>query len=97
MQKGSIIKINPSFNDESFISCGLYKAFILKVVPYKGYCLQSSRWIDVDNLYLVINNKMTVNIKNKIYFNCAEILSPANGQLVYIFKEHFCEIGDANV
>ena len=97
MKSGDIIKINPGFNDESFISCGLYKAFILKVVPYKGYCLQSNRWIDVDDLYLVIKSKMTVNIKNRIYFNCAEILNPANGQLVYIFKDHFCEIGELNV
>ena len=97
MQNGSIIKVKPNFNDETFISHGLYKAFVLKVVPYKSYCLQFSRWIDVDNFYLVVNYKTTINIKNRVYFNCAEVLSPANGQLVYIFKDHFCEIWEVNV
>tara|TARA_Y100000592_G_C5408800_1_gene287058 strand:+ start:732 stop:1028 length:297 start_codon:yes stop_codon:yes gene_type:complete len=96
MNSGDIIKINPDFNDESFLSHGLYKAFILKVVPGKGYCIQSNRWIDADGLYLIVEKKSVINIKNHIYFNSIKVLDPLVGQIVYVNKDHFCEIGDNN-
>lgn len=101
MKNGCIIKVKeellkPGMLSNDILYYGLYKAFSLISVPLKSYSVQKSKWIPADGLYLVVEDKTVVNIKNHIYFNAIKVLDPSIGQIVYVNKDHFCEIGDNN-
>jgi len=101
MKNGNVITLKkellkPGMLSNKILSHGLYRAFILEHIPSKSYYTEKSRWISADGLYLVVEDKNTVNIENHIYFNVFKVLDPYVGQIVFINKDHFCVIGEDN-
>lgn len=97
IQDGSLVYIHPLKSGDNIDKFSLfYKAFRLEFSKEKNYSYDYNVYLCLDRLYVVTKSKITINVRNRIYFNHVQLLDAEDGTIAYVDKNHLSTLEEDN-